>query len=667
MTINNEQVDLSADPIGVNWEYLNLCSPEKRYAPFSSSLTLPYTPANNKIMGFGNAVGADLTNIRSLPNVDLWFGHQRVIKDGWMKVDSSGAKGFSANVTGKSSIIDTLEGMMIDTAILAASQDFLLSSYADSIDSLTDGSNGFILPRALEGDITSDTWKIFDKMYELSYSAFHNVWINLYTILTNIPDVTFKVYEGGSFVALSASTIKTTLEKLYTPAWKYYFHYSNTVLKMGASHKRLFNDKWVDASTLTIDEEITCWDLVRIVSQLLCAAITIESDEISLIPLNSLSTTGAINLSGRIGDRQKYHYLPGQEFENHILYKTSDNLPKGFGSINIFAPVNPTAKKDLFTLDLMLPGLYYNETTGKLIFNTNPATNIELMKSLTILYDGGDSVDTTVLYELSTGDLSADAKLKVLTVFNFSAFYAAFQSMSAKGIAYDVDIDINPYDYLRLSPAKLIRIDEIGGYFYLNKITNYDPYSGKPAKCQIIKYEPTQTRIDTVSITYPNTGGDQDVLMLYNSAWTVISYPEWLSLSIESGTGGDTITITADENYYGQREGEILLNCGGEVGRIEIIQSSQDLYATPSSINFAAGEFGSGYSTAIPLTILPDRDVTIVYNGPADTFYYAVDNVTNELTVYPLYENTSGINIVGVVSVYSPQGQAYSVVLTHEG
>ena len=63
MSIDGTFVELPNSPIGINWEYLNMSDPEKRYTPFSSSLTLPFTPTTKRLLGYGDTPAGDMTKI----------------------------------------------------------------------------------------------------------------------------------------------------------------------------------------------------------------------------------------------------------------------------------------------------------------------------------------------------------------------------------------------------------------------------------------------------------------------------------------------------------------------------------------------------------------------------------------------------------------------------
>ena len=576
--VNGKLADVSESTIGLNWEYLNLLSPDQRFAPFSSEITFPPTPKNKSIIGHGDDVGANLTKIRDIPYVNMWIDVYKAISNGYLKVLSSDKNGYRASITGRNKVIEGLVDLGAWSKILNVADSPSWASYTAAIDELEVGTNGWILPRLLEDPITSTTFNI----YHTTNGYLHELWISAAKLLESITASSlghsFKIYEGGSIIDLDASSIYPYLQKLYTPAWNYvldFFSPTDFYIQGKASGPRLINGKTIDYSTFAFFGGGSAWDFIKLIAQLFCAVIYVDADAtggstggtITFVPLNNIDSTGAINMTGRSKNRVKYHYLQGYEYENFIRFKNTDNLPKDFNLLTINAPVNPINKKELFEFKMMLPGLYYSAYAGT-IFNTDPGANSELMKSPMLLYDDGTVIATTVTY----GANSHAANLRVLTYFEIDQFYTALQAINQEGVMYDIDLHISMYDFLNFKPYRLLRINELGGLFYLNKITNFDPYSGRLAKCQVIKYSGLVHSLSETSMNFMEDGETKNVDVSANMAWTVEVSDAWISVDKTSGTGNDVVAITAADNSGVARTGTVTFNFSGTEIICDIIQ-----------------------------------------------------------------------------------------------
>jgi hypothetical protein len=572
LEINGQYADLSSDSIGINWQYLDITNPGNRYTPFSSTITLPFTGRNKQILGYGDAIGANMTKIRSLPNVNLWFGHNKIITNGTLKVTSISAKGYVCSVTGRNSVIETIEAhTMTEVFDEAVTNGFnAQSSLPNAIASLEVGYSptnwGWILPRTMPDALQGASWEIWNTT--TGYA--HEVWLSAAGIIRAIESLgwfTLKIWKDGRFVSWSASEMSEDLNKLYTPCWNYHLNNTSTtwdIIKV-ATGTRIINGKSIDKSTFVNFGGGTPWDFVRVIAQLFCAMIYQDGTNINLIPLNNMTADDAIDLTGKVAAYVKNVNIPGYESSNYVNYKITDNLPSYFGRTTITAPVVPVTEKDLFTLDLMLPGLYV--ATG-FIFNSDYGSNGDLAKSPLFLYDDGTTEIRSIIYDHSPSDYSDVAILKQLSYFDFSGWYSNLQIMATDGIFLDADIDINPYDLLKLLPTKMVKVNNLGGLFYLNKITNYDPYSGKLAKCQIVKLnapfiyvddtDVTLDSIDTISdglfyssliptVNYTNTGNAKDLTIIWEVGYYALG--EWQIISTGSNVitfnnGSDSINLT---------------------------------------------------------------------------------------------------------------------------
>ena len=552
--IDGRQADISEAPIAINWEYLNLSDPGKKYSPYTSSLTLPFTPKNKSLMGFGDVVGADLSSVRNVQDVDLWLGPLRFIRGGTLKVLSSTKEGYQGTIISRNRYIEAIEGYTLDEIITDCAATFTYAAYADAIESLRAGSDaginpGFILPRTLEGTITSSIWTI----YSVANGHTHEVWLSAAAIITQMIAenvLTLKVWEGDALIDVTASTLWDDLEKLYMPCWNWVLYDGAAWTLELASGQRLINGEVIDRSQLVTFGGKSSWDFIKAIAQLFCAAVYQDRTEITLVPLANISSAGAVNLSGKVRKEKKYFAIPGQGSVNYIGYNNTDNLPKEYGRMTITAPVKPVVEKELLTLDLMLPGQLWVNQYSKNFFNTDFNGNGALATAPMLLYNNRDPDYTTITHGTDT---ATDILLKVLTHFNFSGYWAPFQMMSSIGECWDAEVFLDHYTLSKLRPWLLVRINELGGLFYLNKISGFDPDTGKPAKCQVVRWGEGGYSVSTNALKFTYTGQTQQIVITSTVAWTaaVSGIPTGgVLIDKASGSGDDVITVTMDGEVF---------------------------------------------------------------------------------------------------------------------
>lgn len=89
--------------------------------------------------------------------------------------------------------------------------------------------------------------------------------------------------------------------------------------------------------------------------------------------------------------------------------------------------------------------------------------------------------------------------------------------------------------------------------------------------------EETMTLLDQIQVSssyvsIPVDGGSTSITITAKDSWTVENSVEWLTISSTTGSAGESeLTFSASSTLDG-RKGEVLIQCGGETQRINIIQ-----------------------------------------------------------------------------------------------
>lgn len=513
LEINGQFADLPGEPIGYTWQYFDMLDPAKRFNPYTTTIKLPKTAHNVSIIGYGHAVGANLSTARDIADVNYYFGPFRVITGGYLKVMSIDDT-INVSLTSKTTLQDSLETMdMADVfSQAAATTGTIAAAYADAITSLLAGTDGWILNRTIEDAVTSKTWTIYNYSSPNELPQ-HELWVSmamLFDAIETLASLTFKVAEGGSVVDMQASDLYTDiLSKLYTPAWSYVLYPAsypnNWYVRQLTTGTRTVNTKSFEYSAVKLFGGRNPWEMIKLIGHLTCSIIYFDGTSIVIAPFSEMDTFTPVSFSGRIKRPfTKYINLPGYEATNYVRYSNSDNLPETYAQGELPADVNPIKSKELLKLDLMLPGRYYNDTESRTLWNTSYPENGDLASTPLILYDAGTTTSgtsVTINHTLAGGTQSTAGAMKVLRQYAILSGYLSLYAATLKGECYDVGMNVTLYDIMRLKPYSLLQINELGGLFYLNKITNFDPYSGKEAKAQLIRMFKIDKPLDLEEVT----------------------------------------------------------------------------------------------------------------------------------------------------------------------
>ena len=503
LIINGSPADLSNEPIGLTWQYFDLFDPTKRLTPYTSTIRLPITPNNASIFGFGNAVTGRPDVMRDLPNVNYYLGPYKIIENGYLKVTSID-KTINANLVSRGGLKDTIEAGSWDAILAQAATDtgVIAATYANAINSLSTGTSGWLLPRTIEDPITSKDWTIYADAV-----VYHELWVSatrLMDAMETLYGFTFRVAEGGALVDFQSSDFYDYLSDAFTPAWKYVLGFTTwpndwIPWRHVASTHRLINGEDVLYNDMVFFGGKTPWDFLRYIAALTCSAIYFDAAGIIFVPFDQMDTFTPIDLSNKSKNPTKYINLQDFAATNYLRYNVSDNLTEDYGQSIITADVNPHESKDYIKLDITLPGRYYNDTEGQTLWNTdyNKCSFPILLQKTTLLTAG---TRVSVKYTNSGSTLTQAVYLRIMEPFKILDNYISVFASAQKGIWFETELMLNIYDLMRLKPYNLIRVNELGGLFYINKISNFDPYSGKAAKAQIIAVAKQDKPLDLTAV-----------------------------------------------------------------------------------------------------------------------------------------------------------------------
>ena len=102
-----------------------------------------------------------------------------------------------------------------------------------------------------------------------------------------------------------------------------------------------------------------------------------------------------------------------------------------------------------------------------------------------IVYDTGGGVWNIVLL---TATITVDAFTELTKYYDPTPNYSLIETMPTDPVFYEVELNLNIIDIHDLDPFKAIKIDELEGIFYVNRISDFLATSpGTPTKVELIK------------------------------------------------------------------------------------------------------------------------------------------------------------------------------------
>ena len=493
--VNGNLVDLPSSNMGISKQTFDITQPGKRFLDMSTGFTLPYTSKNKNIFGFVDRPGINLTNIRGTQSAALYFDAFKVFSQGTL-ISKAAQNGYQCFIKGGNEVVKVWEAYSVEDALdLDSNIGVQISTiYATAINSLIANWNGWLLPalRYTEADYNPMI------LYDYNTGVESELWYNLSTLIQNVitdSGIAVKVLQDGSFLSWSGCNIEGIADDYYFPAWKYRLYTASKASPSWLVRKETSGTRYMGASTMEYTEINTglggrnMWEILKLVSTLFAHGIYVDdiADEIILFPLSEIGYN-TVNLSGRIIKDSRNFNINGYENNNRIRYKDikETKLDKNYLSRLITQSIQwlSDTEKNLFTYDMF----YTDRDSPNIIFFGNYIEEEELRETPFFGYDDTTTVSRTARYIFdATQTWDRTVAHKKLNYYDNSAYYDELENYVQEGILYDVEIAINLFELISLKPWTTIRIDELGGSFYLNKLNSFDPYNNATAKAQLIK------------------------------------------------------------------------------------------------------------------------------------------------------------------------------------
>ncbi len=323
-------------------------------------------------------------------------------------------------------------------------------------------------------------------------------------------------------------------------------------------------------------------------------------------------------------------------------------------------------------------GVVINDGPGNLMTfsaaaSYNPPTNVNIGDRLSIsgtkaIHNGfpqlaADYENFTVVSEGSESDVVYPTPVVVnaetfSSLDRTSCIYIQFEGvLSISGHYYNVEIDGVGEKGSLQSPLESLGVDGYEGQMAV--YTGYQSAGGNGfLNMIVVSVEPSDTpylNVTPTSATIPAAGGNAEITIAGNVAWTATCDNSAFTLSKTSGTGSEVITVSANENTSADAiNGNVTISTAESVETasytVKITQLAATVAGTP---DLFFSEYVEGSSNNKYLEIYNPTDQTV------DLSQYAIDLNTNggsnwskDGSGYKNYTELSGTLAPGAVIVY---------------
>lgn len=498
LKVNGFEVDTDDKTvIAVTFQNGDLSEIDKIRNNVSNNISLPLTANNKRVFEFSENPFSNTSIPYSKLTIDYWDNSVHLLKS---------AKGYLSKVKSRYELIivdngdifDLMKGKLLRELMRESFNPYVISG--DFRDLMTDIS--FYNYRGLINSAVSFSEKIDYPTPQLWEGHF---LIKVSEVVSYIEDFTgYKIVNSGTITDL------TDFNYLAMPFYDvipFGFVTGGGTRLTGAylydDLPAAYNSKYVTNYNYLAD--ITVLDFIKAILTVFGAKMVIDENAktIKLISLLSITeSTANLDWSGKVMSSEKKFNFGGYAQTNNLDYKLDNDVSVGlfrvvFNSnnsnlqvekkqdINLFVPraykyyYGSTFAGMVYTLGSLTDKTYFTDKPLKslVFFRAFGATSIGFFMKCAY-YDSG-----MINYDVFTTDFATS----IVEIFDFSDYYIPMQNLLTDCVVFDAELNISFLDVYGFSPEKLVKIDELGGVFYVNKITGYNSLAKGGTKVELIK------------------------------------------------------------------------------------------------------------------------------------------------------------------------------------
>ena len=493
--LNSEEIRMFPDiAIGVTIENFNISDIPNRKIDRTNVIRVPKA-GNEDIFEFSSIPNAPTDYAYQDYDFDLIIDGIKIYDNGRAFIAGEDESSYTLQITNSKNVIDLLKS--ISLATLYEGDDIVLTNTTDFLDVFREKTAGFKIDFLYnEDDPDVDTYK---------WAPWNN-YISIYvsTILAKIAadfDVSFSgnLLSESDYIEMRIPCVSVNLI-------------------------RDWDEVNIHIQDLVIHDSLNAWDLLKIIMQLNCSVFKINGTDVELQKFNDLDVTTPVDWSGKLVSKSKKFSIPGTAQKNYIRHTVAGEIDKNQdGGLIECNNLNILYEKDLITTkDKLFPfrdiNSFYTRASPYFPFlaiqlekKTDLINSIDGslgrvkgLKDLIILVDSdgflGEPINAWLYYVKKDGEfgswisvslndnLVVDADTTIVEYYNPTANYSLIETMLTDPVFYEAELLLNIVDIYTFDHFKAVKIDELEGLFYVNKISDFLATSpGTPTKVELIK------------------------------------------------------------------------------------------------------------------------------------------------------------------------------------
>lgn len=504
LRFNKKNVDIDDDTaIGINLQCYDVKEPGKRLVNITESFTLPLTSNNNRLFGFAANPQSNDKTIYSALSAEYWNGAAKLINNAMVRIDEISDRA-SCYLVDKQSVWDELK--------LLTWPDFAreyvawinpqIDTYENLITYFIDASEHLILPcyagQLLRHKVsetsayTEDAANIWLQYKEITGGHFCVYAKSVFQFIEQKYGVNFNT-SGGVFIGNLWDD--TYAKAIYTPIRNIGIRtvYDSTGINQG------YKIDYFEPNFLPLDatdkSDKSLYDFVNSFFQLFNVIKDEVDDSYHLHRWDDMDNAPVVDWSDKLStDKRKFKpSISGFNQNNYIkfssIYEGGDSY---VGSRNITCQnKNLDAKGDLFTIDANIPA--FIQGYGGVIPDLSLSKSFETFQFFITGYESeGVLARTTATIAINfTDGLSTEYLAKYMqipSVYSIQNEYKTLENILQYPVYREVSAWLTINDVLNLRFFAQYYFKELGGSYFLNKITGFNPDKSKVAtKLVLIK------------------------------------------------------------------------------------------------------------------------------------------------------------------------------------
>jgi len=491
--LNNNELRLFPDTaIGLSIENFNISDLSNRKIDRTNVIQIPKA-GNETVFQFSDAPNAPTDFAYNSYSFDLIVDGFIIYENGYAYIIGEDDRSYTLNITNNKNIIDLLKSIKL--ADLYTGDTITVTNTTDWRDLFTEKTNGFKIDIMFRGgDPTANAFSYV--------SALSTVSIYISTILAKIAadySITFSgdLLTDADYVQMRIPMVQSNIKR--TPP------NVNYILQ-----------------DIIIHNSLTAWDLIKNVLQLTCGVFKINGIDLELQKFNDLDYTTPVDWSGKLVSKSKKFSVPGIAQKNYIRYSVAENVdPLAYAATIDCNNTNIDYEKDIASMKAKLFPLrdvfsFYANASAEPLFAIQlpdlkavPATpsnvvplGISAVADMQIIVDSAEYVGQPLAatmaylsfvgaawtYDLESGNITVDADTTIVKYYDPSANYSLIETMLTDPVFYEAELNLNILDVYQFDYFKAVKIDELEGVFYVNKIIDFLATSpGVPTRVELIK------------------------------------------------------------------------------------------------------------------------------------------------------------------------------------